>query len=174
MEQLKKNGKNILITPWIQDEKFFTDMEIPYLVSEYPEAGKGLSLDFTDISLSDNSVDLIWASHILEHIVEDEKAMSELARVISPAGKVFIAIPEAPEMEKTYEDKNITSPDERQKAYGSSEHCRLYGKDFIEKLRKKFAVEIINISEYEKTHNISYGEIGEGIQSINLYVCTAK
>ncbi|MDR2457469.1 MAG: class I SAM-dependent methyltransferase, partial [Clostridiales Family XIII bacterium] len=174
MELLKKNGKNILITPWEQDKKFFTDMQISYLISEYPENGKDLSLDLTNISLEDKSVDLIWASHILEHIPNDKKAINELARVIHPKGKVFIAIPETDNLEITYEDKSIVNPKDRQKAYGSEEHCRLYGQDFTKLLEKYFTVKVINISEYEKKHNISYGQRGEGIQSINLYICNTE
>lgn len=52
-------------------------------------------------------------------------------------------------VEKTFEDSTITDPVEREKAFGQSDHVRLYGPDFKDKLTEsKFETTIIYTSEY--------------------------
>ncbi|MFM1801742.1 MAG: hypothetical protein RJA81_1094 [Planctomycetota bacterium] len=45
------------------------------------------------IPLADNSVDVIVATDILEHLDEDEKALSEFRRILKPGGIVIISVP---------------------------------------------------------------------------------
>jgi len=74
--------------------------------------------DLTKLSFKDNSFDAILCYHVLEHIEDDKRAISELYRVLKPGGW---AIPQSPidnDREKTYEDHTITSPAERKKAFG--------------------------------------------------------
>jgi ubiquinone/menaquinone biosynthesis C-methylase UbiE len=46
------------------------------------------------IPLPDNSVDLVIASQVLEHIVRRKKFMREINRVLTPAGSVAIFVPD--------------------------------------------------------------------------------
>jgi SAM-dependent methyltransferase len=50
--------------------------------------GDALALDFPD-----DTFDCVIAAEVLEHIVEDEKAMWELARVVKPGGTVAVSVP---------------------------------------------------------------------------------
>ena len=70
-----------------------------------------------------NVFDYIICIHVLEHIVEDVKAMSELYRVLKPGGVAFLAVPCG---KKLFEDYSITDPAEREKAFGQSDHVRWY------------------------------------------------
>lgn len=45
------------------------------------------------IPLKDNSVGVLNASHILEHLVDKEKIMAEIHRVLAPGGWAFIEVP---------------------------------------------------------------------------------
>lgn len=49
--------------------------------------------DATKLSLSDNFFDRIIASEILEHIKDDQKALSEIYRVLKPGGITLITVP---------------------------------------------------------------------------------
>ena len=98
-------------------------------------------MDIQDIHYDDDYFDLIYCSHILEHVPDDRKAMSELFRVLKPEGIALIMVPmngvvyEFPfDESKTYEDENITTPEAREKYYGQEDHVRLYGADFKERL----------------------------------------
>jgi SAM-dependent methyltransferase len=80
--------------------------------------------DVTAISLQDNFADLIICYHILEHITDDKKAMSELYRVLKPGGTMFLQTPFS--IGDMVEDPAITSETERIKYFGQKDHVRLY------------------------------------------------
>ncbi len=46
--------------------------------------------DGTAIPLPDRSVDWVWCSDVLHHIVETEKALRELCRVVRPGGRIIV------------------------------------------------------------------------------------
>ena len=39
-------------------------------------------MDITDIQYPDNTFDVIYCSHVLEHVQDDRKAMAEFYRVL--------------------------------------------------------------------------------------------
>ena len=91
------------------------------------------SYDITSIAEKDNSYDLIICYHVLEHIAEDKKAISELYRILKPAGLALVQVPFR--IGKTLEDFSVTSPVERQKLFGQRDHVRYYGlEDFVNRL----------------------------------------
>ena len=45
-------------------------------------------------------------------------------------------VPQDMNREETYEDKSITSPEEREKHYWQKDHVRLFGKDYPRYLEK--------------------------------------
>lgn len=91
--------------------------------------------DILDLPFADNSFDVIICNHVLEHIVDDKKAMSELYRVMKPGGWGILQVPMKNSLEKTYEDFTITDPKERQKHFGQYDHVRWYGMDYFDRLR---------------------------------------
>jgi SAM-dependent methyltransferase len=91
--------------------------------------------DLTNLSLKDNSFDAILCYHVLEHIEDDKKALSELFRVLEPGGWAILQTPIDTDRKHTFEDFTITSPDERKKVYGQSDHVRIYGRDYSLKLK---------------------------------------
>jgi len=93
-------------------------------------------MDITDIKYPDDSFDVIICNHVLEHIIDDYKAMSELYRVLKPEGWAVLLVPLYQNLEKTYENSSITSPEEREKAFGQKDHVRIYGFDYAQRLEK--------------------------------------
>jgi len=91
--------------------------------------------DLTNLSFADNSFDAILCYHVLEHIIDDKKAMSELYRILKPGGWAIIQTPIEYNRDTTFEDFNITTPGERKKLFGQEDHVRVYGRDYFEKLR---------------------------------------
>jgi glycosyltransferase involved in cell wall biosynthesis len=68
-----------------------------------PKAGCEINIDLDDgnlkhdlnegIPLPDNSVGVIWASHIIEHLYDKHKIMKEMHRVLADGGWCFIEVP---------------------------------------------------------------------------------
>ncbi len=110
--------------------------------------------DITAIDVPDNSFDTIICYHVLEHIIEDKKAMSELYRVLKPKG---ICLLQTPFKEgNIYEDDRITSEQERLKAFGQKDHVRVYSLEGLDNRLKEvnFQTEII---DFVSTNNHIHG-----------------
>jgi SAM-dependent methyltransferase len=95
-----------------------------------------IKMDITNILFKDNSFDVILCSHVLEHIIDDYKAMRELFRVLKPGGWGILQTPIDSKRDKTFEDSRIVSPEERERFFGQSDHVRIYGRDYVDRLKE--------------------------------------
>jgi len=119
-----------------------------YLTADLYKTNVMVKMDITNIGYQNESFDIIFCLHVLEHIPDDNKAISELYRVLKKEGIAVIMVPQTKELE-TYEDWSITSPDGRLKAFGQHDHVRRYGQDFLLKLQKAgFIVSVIKQDNY--------------------------
>lgn len=68
---------------------------VQYTASDYDErAHKGaLHLDLQQIDLPDASLDVVLTAHVLEHVPDTARALSELHRVIAPGGVAYVMVP---------------------------------------------------------------------------------
>jgi SAM-dependent methyltransferase len=62
---------------------------------EVPESAKAEAVkgDALELPYADASFDCVIASEILEHVPEDDRAISELVRVLKPGGSLAITVP---------------------------------------------------------------------------------
>lgn len=51
------------------------------------------ALDLRAIDAPDESFDVVYASHVLEHIAEDDRAIAEIRRVLRPGGFAVLPVP---------------------------------------------------------------------------------
>jgi predicted SAM-dependent methyltransferase len=120
---------------------------LDYLTADLNPEHVMVKMDITDIQYPENTFDAIMCNHVLEHIPDDRKAMSELYRVLKPGGLAILQVPVSNVLEKTYEDFTITSQQEREKHFGQKDHVRIYGKDYTQRLKEAgFMVEEYNWS----------------------------
>jgi SAM-dependent methyltransferase len=101
-----------------------------------PQAdGRAVDLiaSLTDLPLAPNSFDAVMVLHVLEHIVEDRKAMREIARVLRPNALGILQVPISANPET--DEEELHSPEERLARYGQVDHVRLYGMDYFTRLR---------------------------------------
>ena len=91
--------------------------------------------DICNLPFDDNSFDVVFCNHVLEHITDDTKAMQELYRVLKPSGMGIFQIPQDLSRTTTFEDDSITDQKERAKIFGQYDHVRVYGRDYFDKLR---------------------------------------
>ena len=92
--------------------------------------------DICKLPFESNIYDLVFCNHVLEHVPDDQKAMSELYRVLKKGGTLIAQVPIKEDRLKTFENWSITSPDERAKVFGQYDHVRIYGQDYYSRLEK--------------------------------------
>jgi len=126
---------------------FKKQKNLEYITADLYSPIVDVKADILNLPFANNSFDVIFCNHVLEHIENDAKAMSELYRVLKPNGMGVFQVPQELHLEKTYEDFSITKPEERTKHFGQYDHVRIYGKDYFNRLRKVgFQVEEIDYS----------------------------
>jgi len=169
-------------------EKILTSLFKSYNNIEYLSADINPSVamvkeDITNISFQDNSFDIIFCSHVLEHIEDDHKAMKELHRVLKPDGFAILQVPiyyefNGRKIDKTYEDFSVSSPEEREKVFGQKDHFRVYGRDYSDRLTKTgFKVKIekylhsLSSEDIKRYGLISNSKFGNTIIGC-IYYCT--
>ena len=68
-----------------------TGLHIKYLgIDRYDDDANAKQQDLTDLPYPKNAFDLVICNHVLEHIPDDRKAISEIARVLHPSGDAYI------------------------------------------------------------------------------------
>lgn len=92
------------------------------------------SIDLLQLPYSDGEFDMVLCNHVLEHIIDDGKAMSEIFRVLTNKGTAILQVPISNQLENTYEDNSITSTKLREEHFGQFDHVRIYGKDYANRL----------------------------------------
>jgi ubiquinone/menaquinone biosynthesis C-methylase UbiE len=90
--------------------------------------------DLTALPFAEETFDLIFCNHVLEHIPEDQKALSELYRVLKKGGTAILQVPLDENRKTTFEDNSITDPKERTRIFGQYDHVRIYGQDYYQRL----------------------------------------
>ncbi|MGG6230128.1 class I SAM-dependent methyltransferase [Tenacibaculum sp. SDUM215027] len=124
----------------IAPEQCFLDLfrkqqNLEYTTSDLESPIADVKADICDLPFEDNSFDVVFCNHVLEHISDDTKAMQELYRVMKVGGFGIFQIPQDLSRETTFEDDSITDPKERAKIFGQYDHVRVYGRDYFNKLR---------------------------------------
>ena len=132
--------------------KIFKKMQnLKYITGDLISPWADYKFDAHDIPFPDQSFDVIICNHVLEHVKDYNKVMQEFYRVMKPNGWGIFQVPIDYNNEKTMEDKNITDPKEREKLYWQSDHLRLFGLDYAQKLRKNG----FKVSEYNLTKELN-------------------
>jgi SAM-dependent methyltransferase len=109
---------------------------IDYITADMESPIADIKLDIQDMPFSDDQFDVVICNHVLEHVKDDRKAMSEILRVLRKGGFALMHVPIDYSMKETYEDSTISSPKDREKHFRQKDHYRLYGLDFTERLKK--------------------------------------
>jgi len=102
-----------------------------YITADLESPLAKVKMDIHDIPFAENYFDAVFCNHVLEHVADDIRAMSEIRRVLKPVGWAILQVPFfSPVPETTIEDVTITGPRQREKAFGQDDHVRKYGKDY--------------------------------------------
>ena len=111
------------------------------------KAGLRDVVDIQSIQYRDKMFDVIICNHVLEHIPDDYRAMREMCRVLEKDGVAYISVP-IKNMQSTFEDPAYNTPELRLLHYGQDDHVRIYGNDFLQRLRDSgFNADVIELAK---------------------------
>lgn len=101
--------------------------------------GVDYKADLQDLPFDDQSYDFVFASHVMEHIPDDNKAISEVKRILKPGGIAILPVP-------IIADRTVEYP--RPNPF-ESDHVRAPGLDYFERYRSKFTkVDLIDSESF--------------------------
>lgn len=127
-----KEARMLHVAPELCFMSRFDALEnLEYITGDIESPLAKVKMDIHEIPFEDNYFDIIFCNHVLEHVDDDKKALSEMRRVLKPGGWAILQVPFFYPLPKiTYEDKNIINPQDREKAFGQDDHVRMYGEDY--------------------------------------------
>ena len=146
---------------------------LDYVTVDYFMHGVDTHVDIQNLPFVAEQFDVVICSHVLEHIPNDQQAISELYRLTKPNGYALIQVPIDTSLEKTFEDPTVVDPQERERLFGQDDHVRMYGRDFSQRLiQEGFKVESINYQELATDAEMSYYGLGSDNNGLEeTFIC---
>ena len=136
-EFFKKEQKVLHIAPeQCFLERFKTMKNLDYTTADMESPIADVKCDVQKMPFDEDSFDFVFCNHVLEHVEDDTRAMSEILRVMKKGGKAILLVPMDFSREETFEDPSITDHKERNRIFGQYDHIRVYGKDYPDRLKK--------------------------------------
>jgi len=93
-----------------------------------------VAMDIMDIPREDSAFDIVLCSHVLEHVPDDKRAIREIYRVLKPGGWAILQVPMYEDLDETYENWDITTPEGRLEHFDQKDHVRKHGRDYLDRI----------------------------------------
>lgn len=131
-----------------------------------------LNIDIQNTGLPDESYDVIFANHVLEHVDDFRAGLREVRRIMKKDGFFICSFPMDPKVELLDEDPSVKTKEDRYQHYGQKDHKRVFGMNADRLLTEAgFMVERIDGKDYpDEIEPI----VGPGDYDINLLFCCRK
>lgn len=145
--------------PLLQNIRAMTNIEV---ISVDVRKYKGLDfvMDLEYLTCASDTFDIVICSHVLEHVKDDDVALTEIFRVLRHDGVLLLQLP--PLIDHTIERENATE-DEKANLLVQNDHLRRHGKDLISRLTSLG----FYVTMYEN-ENSEFNTSGEIIQCIKM------
>jgi SAM-dependent methyltransferase len=117
------------------EERFRNLANLEYITADLESPLADYKCDVQELPFAENDFDIVICNHVLEHVGDDTRAMSEILRVMKHGGQAIILVPVDFERETTYENPAIKSVKDRKEHFGQYDHQRVYGLDFPNRLK---------------------------------------
>jgi SAM-dependent methyltransferase len=106
----------------------FSRMFAQYKTADLSGHNVDFKADITNLPFADKSYDFVYASHVLEHVKDDRKAISEVRRVLSDSGIAVLPVP-------IFDGETVEYPVANPTEHG---HVRFPGIDFYDRYKAAF------------------------------------
>ena len=114
--------------------QFVEPLVAEYVTTNISGQNVDLILDIQNLDLPNESYDVVLCSHILEH-VDDNRALSEMFRILRPGGQCFVMTPVIEGWDRSYENAAVDGPKERDLHFGQLDHVRYFGSDIRDRIK---------------------------------------
>lgn len=115
-----------------------------YKSADLYEPGVDLKIDITAMPIPDASYDMVYASHVLEHVIDDDAALREIHRVLKPGGIAVLPVPVVSASTIEY-----GAPNEFE--FG---HVRAVGPNYFDRYKRHFKVDVVTSNNYPAEHQL--------------------
>jgi SAM-dependent methyltransferase len=88
-------------------------------------------IDLLNITYPTGAFDFVIANHVLEHVADDLRALSEIRRVLKVGGHAILQTPYSDLLTSTFCDPGVCTDEARLQIYGQEDHVRMYGRDIF-------------------------------------------
>jgi SAM-dependent methyltransferase len=123
----------------------FVSLVRTYETADLFMKGVDYRVNIENMPFPDESYDFVFASHVLEHVRDDRKAIREIRRVLRPHGVAILPVP-------VVCSKTIEYPEPNPYEAG---HVRAPGLDYFERYREYFSrVEIHTSDSFPEKHQL--------------------
>lgn len=122
-------GKMLHFAPEPFFRDYFSKRFAQYETADFCMEGVDYHVDIQQLPFADASYDFVFASHVLEHIPDDEKAIAEIRRILRPGGIAILPVPIVTDKTIEYAEPN---PYE-------TYHVRAPGLDYFERYERHFS-----------------------------------
>ncbi|KPM49183.1 class I SAM-dependent methyltransferase [Jiulongibacter sediminis] len=133
----EKKAKVLHVAPeYCFIDRFEQLPNLEYITADIESPLAKVKMDIEKIQFPDNSFDVIFCNHVLEHVEHFDVATKELYRVLKPGGYAIMQSPQDMNLPHTISDPTISDPKERERVFKQSDHLRLFGQDYGQELAK--------------------------------------
>ena len=150
------------------EPRFKKWLGVKYLTTDLFNPHAMVTINITNIEYPDQSFEIIYCSHVLEHFQNGKKAIRKFPSVMKDNGWsiLFISI----YAEKTFDKPFKVEYAERLKAFGQEDHVRRYDPNYINILHEiGCSIELTKfIIFFQKAEAIRIGLIASG----SIYYCS--
>jgi SAM-dependent methyltransferase len=116
-----------------------------YETADLSMRGVDHNVDLQQLPFDSETFDFVFASHVLEHVPDDERAISEIRRILKPNGVAVLPVPIVAEVTVEYPGPNA------QEAF----HVRAPGRDYFKRYERHFSsVEIITSASHPQKYQL--------------------
>lgn len=116
-------------------DRFEELTNLEYITADIESPLAKVKMDIHHIPFEENTFDVVFCNHVLEHVDNDIQAMKEMLRVLKPGGWAILQSPIDPTRATTFEDPSIIDPAERERLHGQDDHMRTYGLDYGDRIK---------------------------------------
>ncbi len=130
--------------------------------------------DITELRMfEDNSVDMIYAAHVLEHIPRSKlvSTLSEWKRVLKPKGVFRFAVPDFDRLVEVYNASGQRIESIENQLMGQDapyhNHCSIWNKNYAEKILAKAGLHSIKHWNYKSADHHNFIDKSSRIMTVN-------